>query len=219
MNKKLIVKILLVIFGIIIFCGSMFLVYQRKEEMKFVEQYRINHFDRLRTMRGIIYDIEYYSDEELQHSRYTYYMDYPDTNYRVNLWDLNYYIYLYNLSHENDLNLTAEEIINLYYVFDEEKDADFDMLYEWYYGENGIARIKVANEALTQALLLYYQDNGELYCGVNNIEQLSYEELINFIEWVLANPDYEFAAEYDEYYLLLEWVGLVSKSEKCECIG
>jgi len=49
-----------------------------------------------------------------------------------------------------------------------------------------------------------------------HLKKMTDEGVIERIEYGVYATD-EFL--YDEYYLLLEWVGLVSKSEKRECIG
>ncbi len=191
-----------------------------------IEEYRELHFRRLKSL-GVLYDEQYMQYDELSKPRLSYSVYYPESDKKVSLYELNYIIYIYNLLEPEDIESTAEDMVNLYYTMDADKTEEMECLYEWYIGLN-VANVEYSGEDKTQIIgtavvqvysILYPEKVGENYLATENTSELDLEERIAFVEWILDNPDYEFAAEYDEYYKFLDWMGLIPETEKREVSG
>jgi len=131
---------------------------------------------------------------------------------------LNSKIYAYNIITQSNLDLTAEDIVDLYQNQNEEKQAEFNQLYEWFLADNGITKYNIYYNGLIGAKYLYDREYGSLYGGKDYLFQLTAEECAQLAKWAIENPDYTYAQEDSDrarwYARFLELMGLSSETEQ-----
>lgn len=149
----------------------------------------------------------------------------PDSETMVSLDLLKRALYVYEMQTGNNLQLTAEEIVDLYNSPNEGKQAEFEKLCLWYANENGADISSVYTSFLSVAYQIYKDTNGKAFMD-KELRSLNADESYALAQWAFENIDYELTekaahdpeADYvtQRYILYLRGLGLIDADGKAK---
>lgn len=118
--------------------------------------------------------------------------------------DLRLRLRVFELDSGEENVITAEEVISLYFTYDETNYARFNKFYEWYmnYAHHTCQDYE---DALRQASYYYHEKNGTYF--KNTVwSDYTLDDLFELEAYVKENPDY--SIKESSYNQLLKWLGV-----------
>ena len=198
-------------------CGKTEDVHNEREEYVMTYEKRLNKMGVL-LVQSLI-DDEKYNDLPWVTNR----VQVPETEWQVSLYMLNTVIQVYELQTGKDLLLTAEDIVDLYSVPNEEKQAAFDQLWDWYSLEKGSEKKGLYFAFATMANRQYQEAYGKPFVDKER-RLFTAEEEYEVVKWGLEHIDYDLIektirdpeADYlsGEYVRYLQSLGLINERGK-----
>ena len=186
------------------------------------EDYPVDYLEKLREL-DVLINMEKVSDADYTREQIKNRIVLPDTDVTVSLYELDSKIYAYNIITGADLNLTAEDIVSLYRIRNEEKEAELNKLYKWYCYNRGLEKYSVYHEGVKAASYIYESKYRHAY-KEKEFDYLTAEECAELAKWVMENPDYDYIKENNgasgdkgiystSYARFLRLVRLISQTE------
>ena len=147
----------------------------------------------------------------------------PGTDWQVSLYELKVIIYIYELKTGDDLPLTAEDIVELYSVPNEEKQAALDHLAMWYVRKGGGDEKSEFFAFVSGSYRLYQETYGKPFVDKERIMMNAEEEYelaqwgfehidYNLIEKTINDPDADYVSKL--YVRYLYGLGLIDRNGK-----
>ena len=153
-------------------------------------------------------------------------IDIPGTDYAIDVDRLNYIVDVYETFEKKDINLTPEDIIELWSSPMGERKNTFDQLFRWWITA-GASDEKSYMFFVRRANDLYKSKNGKRLIEKDDIREFTSSDMRKVVEWGIENIDYELIDEIVErekeqagetydffYYRFLYEIGLVTKDGK-----
>ena len=126
-------------------------------------------------------------------------------------------LHVYGWIGEGDGNIPApedvptyDEVIGLYFEYDEVIFAKFQKFYDWYMPHNGglggQGLFLTYRLGMFKAYRLYKKDYGHRINNVESFNKITYEEYLALEEYIKENPDFDNGSK--NYQKILDWLGV-----------